>query len=171
MLEDGKGHPWSTHWETSPYAIHYSSASEGVGQVMDRPASGMIHFLGGNASRFLKLFHEADERKGSFRKVAYFCRPVIHLEVDVGMEIGTPGSIEVLVPDSLQVGRQDAGCAGAVHEQIASVLEIKGDEARVIGAGFEGFQSDIGRQGVLRCLSQVDGNTVENRCMVFDMSG
>jgi len=46
-----------------------------------------------------------EEHTRGFGQAAHFGRPVIHLQVDVGVEVGVPGRLEVLVPDALQVGR------------------------------------------------------------------
>ena len=43
---------------------------------------------------------------GSFGEVAHLRRPVVHLQVDVDMVVRAPRGKVILVPDTLQIGRQ-----------------------------------------------------------------
>src|SRR5690554_4009480 len=101
MLEELECHPRPSHWETSPHPIHDGSPPERVGKMMHGPAAGTVSFTGSYTSRLLQLFHEINQRQFCFRQVAHARRPVIHLQIDIGMEIGVPGSLKFVVPYTL----------------------------------------------------------------------
>ena len=63
------------------------------------------------------------ERTVQFREVGRLCRPVIHLHIDIGMDIGVPGRRVAVVPDSLQIGRKRDTTAGA-DEQVTPITEV-----------------------------------------------
>ncbi len=73
------------------------------------PSAGVPVVAGRVFTRFDKaadivyIWHEA------FEQVGRCCRPVVHLHVDVVVVIHAPRSVEIVVPDSLQVGRHTAG--------------------------------------------------------------
>ena len=71
----------------------------------------------------------------AFGEAADFGRPIVHLQVDVQMVVGVPGSLDVLAPQSLQVGGHTAG-PRAANEEVATELEVQSAQIRIIGAVF-----------------------------------
>ncbi|MNL74748.1 hypothetical protein D3C87_2004290 [compost metagenome] len=59
----------------------------------------------------------------TFRQIADFSRPVIHLRVNVDREFAVPGRGEAVIPDALQIRRQGAWAAGG-DQQIPAILEV-----------------------------------------------
>ena len=58
-------------------------------------------------------------------EVGDFGRPVVHLNIDVGVDVAVPETgIRVVVPDALQVGGSIDEHVVAAYFQVASVLEI-----------------------------------------------
>ena len=109
MLKYWECHPRSSHREAAPHTIHNGGASEWVGEVVQSPATGVIHLSGGDAAWLLQQLNKTDEWQSRLREVAHLGWPVVHLQVDVGVEVCAPRSIEMMVPDTLQVGWQHGG--------------------------------------------------------------
>ena len=60
--------------------------------------------------------------------------PVVHLHVDVGMQVGVPGSMALVVPDALQVA-WDVYAPAATDGKVTSVGEIQLLEETSLGMG------------------------------------
>ena len=65
-----------------------------------------------------------NERLFCFGKICAACGPIIHLQIDICVEIAAPGRIEIVAPYSLQIGGKGAGTA-AGNEQGSAVIEEK----------------------------------------------
>ena len=61
-----------------------------------------------------------------FREVGWVGWPVVHLHIDVGMDVAMPeAGVAAVVPDALQVGgRMDAGVEVGTDGEVATVLEV-----------------------------------------------
>ena len=61
------------------------------------------------------------------REVGHFCRPIVHFDIDVGMDVAVP-HLRVMGPDALKVGRSVHALAvldrtrGGYHE-VAAIVE------------------------------------------------
>ena len=126
MVVQRKGHPRTVQRRDSPDAIHHSGYAERIGEVVHGPASCIVHLPGSNGSGNGQLVHEPGQRLDSFRQISGFGRPVVHLQVDVGVKVGIPWGVVEVVPDSLQIGWQLARRPGRVHQQVPAILVVKG---------------------------------------------
>ena len=98
-----------------------------------------------------------------FGKVADFCRPVIHLHVDIRVDVALPGRRVAVVPQPLQVRRQVESRPGRSDGQVTSVLEIKHigrqivlpfavTNEKLIGRKFRSRIADIQGEPVIQCM-------------------
>ena len=46
-------------------------------------------------------FHKTDKGYGCFGKVGIFCGPVVHLKINIGVEVTSPRGIEIVTPYAL----------------------------------------------------------------------
>ena len=125
MVVQREGHPRTIQRSNAPHSVHHPCHTEGIGQVVHRPATGMVGLPGRNCPGNRQFAQKSSQRINCFSQVAAFRRPVIHLQVDVGVEVGIPGSLVQIVPDSLQVGRQAARFPGGVHQQVSAILVVE----------------------------------------------
>ena len=112
--------------------INRSGCTPDIGIVMRHPASCTIHFfcclLPGNRH----LFYHLQKWFMQFRKICFFCRPIIHFRIDVDGVLAIPWRTQFIVPDSLQVGRLTTGLRRR-NQQVTAILIIKRDKLRIIG--------------------------------------
>ena len=92
--------------------VDWGSATPEVRIVMKDPALGAIVFPGYPDSCFSALFYQLEKGLMAFRQVGKLCWPVIHFRIDIGGVLASPGRLQILVPDSLQVGWLGSGAAG-----------------------------------------------------------
>ena len=79
---------------------HLFSGSRDAGEQTPRqssPASGPSDLFAGWPDRFEPL----GQGQHGFTQAKSFSRPVVHLEVDVGVEITVPRRVEIFVPNTL----------------------------------------------------------------------
>ena len=57
-------------------------------------------------------------------EVGGLCGPIVHLYVDVGMDVGVPGSIGAVVPDTLQVAGE-VNTARRRDLKVTTIVEIQ----------------------------------------------
>ncbi len=163
--------PRGAHWEgTVVQFVLQAGFPEGVRGVVERPAAGAVHFGGGDGAFRNDVIDEVHQRGHGFREVAGFRLPVVHLEVDVGMEVRLPGRVDMIIPDALQVGRQLARRAGGADEQVPAVLEQQRGEVWIVGACLYFFQALVRRE-VLRIAGEVELHSVHEGGMVLYMVG
>ena len=55
-------------------------------------------------SAWYQASYEVNHGQMTFRQVGGLCRPIIHLNVDVGVIVGIPWILQSFAPNSLQVG-------------------------------------------------------------------
>ena len=134
-----------------PYAaigvIYGCGIAPGIEIVMKGETAGAIHHFGCAPATLDIRFDQVEERLSSFREVADFGRPVVHLEIDVGGVFTVPRRSHTFVPNALQVGRHGAGTT-APHQQIPAELEVECGEARIILAGLDTCQTLIYRESL-----------------------
>ena len=103
------------------------------------------------------------------RQVAGLGRPVVHLQVDVGVVVGVPRRVDVLVPDPLQVGRQRARPTRA-EQQVAAELE-PGRQQVGVGATLPDLrQPFVGRQLAQAAAAEVEVHAVERHRVLGDLA-
>ena len=109
MLPLVQREPWPCNRESPPpHTIADGRVSEGIGHMVDRPSLGAEGLPGSHPSGHPYRLNPFGVRYDGLGKVAHLGRPVIHLDVDVGVEVRIPGSLEFLVPYSLKVGGKPA---------------------------------------------------------------
>ena len=113
---------------------------------MDDPAAGTVVDARGLFPGRNEGFEVIDKGKVEFGEIADFGGPIVHLDVDVEVIIAVPGSLEMLVPEALEVRRQGAG-ARASHQKVASELKVKGRELRIRRPIPQRGQALVGGQG------------------------
>jgi hypothetical protein len=74
-----------------------------------------------------------------FGEIADLRRPVVHLGVDVEVPVAIPRGLDLIRPESLQIGWQPAG-PGRRDQEVASVVEIECGEGGVGHSGLEALQ-------------------------------
>ncbi len=126
------GQPGSPHRPDTMDSIRGGRAAPSVRKMVDHPAARAVGGLGGAGAGFDEAFDEVDERQFAIGQTGEVGRPVVHLEIDVGMEVGVPRGPELPVPDALKVGRQRAW-AGTANQQVAAEVVIQGGQR---GVGF-----------------------------------
>ena len=105
-----------------------------------------------------------EERHVHFAQVGGFGGPVVHLHVDVRVDIGVPCGFAAVVPDTLQVGGE-VHAARAGDFEVAAVGEIELlDEERIVFAARAavavGIDEHVGGVDVL-CAFELEGAAVE----------
>ena len=105
--------------------------AERVRDMVHSPTFSSEGFLRCDTARNPDGVNPVRERQNCLGKVADLSGPVVHLDIDVGVVIRVPWSVNLLVPYSLEIGRKPSGAAGGACEQVTSILEIQGRESRV----------------------------------------
>ena len=83
-----------------------------------------VHFSCSHGAVFCDPFKQFKQRQVTFRQIAAFCGPVIHLRIDIDRKPAAPCRPHILIPDALKIQRQRAFSAACNH-QIPSVIEIQ----------------------------------------------
>ena len=76
-----------------------------VGHHMQHPSFCVraVEILGSLVSALDKSLDESDKWFVKFTQIAWLSNPVIHLDVNVGVVVSVPRSVETVGPQSLQV--------------------------------------------------------------------
>ena len=119
----------------------------GILRVIRDPTRSVEIRLGGFFAFDRHAFHEAHEGQMALGEMGAFGGPVVHLQIDVGMEIPAPRGRVFIGPDALQVARQRRIRTRAGDDQMAAKLEIERGE-RGIGCLF--IESHAFRRGQRR---------------------
>src|ERR1041385_5784132 len=116
-------------------------------------------------------FDEVEERKLTLGEICYFRRPIIHLDVDVGVVIRMPRWIVAVIPQPLEIGGQPSG-TGAGNEQVTTILKEKLLELGIDGVDGQQFAL-VSRQGALRTrgIAEMRRNAIEHRLKILQMRG
>ena len=163
-----KYQPRTGNRESSPSdPVRYSRMTERISQVIDRPPFRTIRLLRRHPSRRAKRINQIGKRQESFRQIADLCRPIIHLDIDIRMEIRIPSRIHIIIPYSLQICRKDTRRTRRIHQQVTSVLEIKRNEGKIRSALSNSLQPLVGRQR--RDFTQIKRHPIEERSMFRNM--
>jgi hypothetical protein len=103
-----------------------------VGDDVCHPAVGAVVRL----RRLLAVRHELrdepEQRPVAVRQVRRLCQPVVHLDVDVQVEVAVPRRLHLLRPEPLEVGGEGAVGSGRTDQQVAPEVEGQSREGRVL---------------------------------------
>ena len=98
--------PTATIGEHAPEgSIDGSGNAPEVGIVMSHPSAATIHGACCLCSCLAEVAYHGEERLGCLAEVAYLCRPVVHLRIDVDGILAVPWGVHLVVPYTLKVGR------------------------------------------------------------------
>ena len=77
-----------------------------------------------------------EERTVHFAEVGGVSRPVVHFDVDVGMNVAVPETgVRAVIPDTLQVaGRMDGSVEVGTDGHVAAILEVEAFEEEPLGS-------------------------------------
>ena len=131
--------------------------------------TAVVEFPRGVATSGHQRFGELDQRIVQFGQVARLRRPVVHLQVDVGVVVGVPRCIDVLVPNALQVGRQRSG-ATAANQQVATELEVGRQQVRIRLALLDERQALVGWQLPLFMPTDIQGHAIKPTTVFADLA-
>ena len=146
MLPQLRAQPGARHRRCAPlHAFHQRGFAKYIGGMVQHPAIGAVHLRAVTRPGTAVVIDKIPERFRGFRKVAHLGRPVVHLDVDVGMIIRIPGCGVLLIPDTLQVCRQAARLPGRTQEQVAPELKIQRHQAIIHLIVFDSFQPFVCR--------------------------
>lgn len=121
--------------------------------VRDESAAG-IHIARDGGSGRIHTPDKSKQRLAELGQVAGVREPIVHLDVYIYRINRLPRRRERVAPDSLQI-RGFAARAAARDEQIAAVVEVKPDHARVrVRRGLVIFEPDVGRDAA--CIRHVE---------------
>ncbi len=147
--------------------VVHAGEPERVGLVVDHPAAGAVHVLRGLAAGGDHGGDVAVVRLGRLVQVGLLGEPVVHLQVDVDVVVGSPGRTGGVVPDALEVGRQQVVLAGGGDEQVAAVGEEQLLQRPVVAGGAAGvvLAQPVGGDGGRRA-AEVQFHPVEQLAVV-----
>jgi len=168
------GQPGCPHGPDTLRTIGRCRETPGISKMVHHPSVGSVNGFGCAASRLYQRFHKIEKGKVQLRKLGNFGRPIVHLEIDVGVEIGIPGRFHLPGPDSLQVCRQGSGTR-TPYEQITAILKKQLNQSCVGGPLFAGKgQKLVGgklfRQGRNRTRTQMNIYTVKEFAVFGNMT-
>ena len=107
--------------------------------------------LGGHTAGLTQAVDIGDEWLGRLRKIRGVHRPVVHLQVDIHVVVGSPRRIHEVVPHALQVAGELGVLTRGRNGQIATILVKHGLEQAALG---------LGSGTVVVCLEQLVGRLV-----------
>ena len=143
MLPEVGGQPGTSRGEHAPgCAVHRTSDAPEVGVVVGHPSLAAIHLTSRNGTRLTEVADHREERLLRLCEVTHEGRPVVHLGIDVDGVFRIPGRIDLVVPDTLQIGGLSTRLRGG-DEQVTAILHheryhievaaVESDEAAVCG--------------------------------------
>ena len=102
MLPKIKAKPRSCHREeTAVNTVVNTRSAECVGGMVNNPTSCTEKFFCGIGTEITYHFHKTDKGYGCFGKVGIFRGPVVHLKINIGVEVTSPRGIEIVTPYAL----------------------------------------------------------------------
>ncbi len=101
------GRPGSPHGPHAPAGrTKELSLVPDIGGMMGHKSPAVIGYPRCLPAVLPQLPQKLQIGKMALRQIGDLCRPVIHLQVDIDMIVRIPWWLQMLVPDSLQVGWQ-----------------------------------------------------------------
>ena len=101
-------------------------------------------------------------------QVGDFHRPIVHLHVDVGMDVGVPSRRAAVVPDSLQVAWQGHS-ARRGNGKVTAIGKIELLEQQFVRFRAVVFDESIGRLALRSGIGKVQTHAVEESLIVCHM--
>ena len=143
MLPDVGGQPCSSCGEHAPgCTVNRTCDTPEVCVMMGHPSFTAIHLLSRDGTCLTEVSDHREEGLLCLCEVTHQGRPVVHLGIDVDGVFRIPGCIDLVVPDTLQIGWLSARLRGG-DEQVTAVLHherhhvevtpVESDEAAVCG--------------------------------------
>ncbi len=83
-----------------------------IGDGVNDPSIELVLGLCSFGARFNQRFDQIKQRQVHLGKVGDLGRPVVHLDVHVGVIIAIPGRLNFIRPNPLQVSWQGSGARG-----------------------------------------------------------
>src|SRR5271157_168318 len=102
-----------------------------IAVVVANPTRHPVIDIGDVSPLDAQFLDKLDEWLNAFMKIARFCRPVIHLDVNVHGVIRRPWWTKQIIPNALQIRRLPAWTRTR-DEQVSPVLEIQGGQLGII---------------------------------------
>ena len=114
-------------------------------------------------ARLPQALHKPHQRIAALRQIGDVGGPVVHLEIDVGVIVGHPRGIVAVVPNALEVGRQNGILPGTRNGKVAAILEDHDLQqpllpccGRAVLIGHDQFICGLFR----RCLTHIQAHAV-----------
>ena len=119
---------------------------------------------------FTSVRMKVDQWKHTFIQVGGACRPIIHLNIDIIMIVHTPRSIDIIMPDTLQIRRHIAR-TGTGNQTDSGRIEniILPDHNPAVLPGSFSERWGVGRFTSLDRRIQVQFNPVEQSSIIIVM--
>lgn len=135
----------------------YSPSSESFTSCQLLPATTRAKSFSGNIP---------DERFVTFGKITDLSRPIIHLYIDVAMNVTFPGRSIIPIPYPLQIIRQIHSTRRSDH-QVSSILKIQHIQIKIFF--MQAYQFICGNRGYFSL--QIKPDAVEKRLIIIQVSG
>ena len=126
------GEPGSSIWKHSPVrAIHRSGYTPYIRIVMSQPPLASVHLTGSHGASLTQILYHGEKRLLGFIQTGHFCRPVIHLSIDIDGVFAVPWGHDLLIPYTLQVGRLTSRL-GRTYQKISSVIVHESNHGHIV---------------------------------------
>src|SRR5262249_19928719 len=137
---------------------------------MRDPAAGAVVFPRSLRARRLHRFHESKQWLVQVREVTHLGRPVVHLDIYVEVPVRVPWILNILSPQSLEVGGKSAR-SRAGNQQVSSEVKIQLRETRIGFSSGKGFQPCVSRfgRGSAALRTKLQAGSIEVAVIVSDM--
>ncbi|OPZ66351.1 MAG: hypothetical protein BWY83_02903 [bacterium ADurb.Bin478] len=162
--------PGRAHGPDAPDAVRRCGKTPNVGQMMHHPSIAAIMHARGHSAGFHQRLDIIHQRQSAFREMGGLRRPIVHLQIDIGMIIGIPRRRHGFIPLALQVGGQTTGPRTG-DEQVTAILKIKRHQRRILSALLDPSQALIRGQVRLGRRRKVQMHTPEPALMFFQVVG
>ena len=105
-----RGQPGAAHVPVGPTRRAFAKMPYRVAHgpniriVRCTPAASIVKGFGGDRTCFGQITQKAQQGLVQFGEVARFRRPVVHFSIDVDGVVAAPGWLQMVVPNTLQIG-------------------------------------------------------------------
>ena len=169
IIPQMSGQPWTggrTQIVRHGSVAQRSRKAEWVGRDGSRPSTSSPITAGRLFAGFHLRLDVVNHGLHTFQQVVAEGGPVVHLDIDVVVVIAMPRAVNVVEPNSLQVGGQRAG-SGTCNEQVAAKLEIERLEIGIVTvAAIVGESLRGGFREVYTPIAETEVYMVEERLVV-----
>src|SRR5882724_5299625 len=109
MLPQMVTKPRAARGPNSVDTIDRSRTPPEISIVMEHPTAATVLFLCSATTANDQIIDQVKERLVTLRKIRELGRPIVHLEINIGCPLALPRRSQLVVPDSLQIGRLASG--------------------------------------------------------------